>query len=127
MQKQPLLLNRAGRAYVFGSVVLTAMVVFFAIVLIEGIWRMPMLYIPGAVARFVWATLISRPALAAGGVVVVAVIVGGSAYFARRRVNALEQCVGEPKEGVTEATGVLLLLRDVTVGVVVTILEIVSD
>ena len=127
MQKQPLLLNRAGRAYVFGSVVLSAMVVLLAIVLIGGIWRMPMLYIPGAVFRYVWSTLISRPALGAGGALAVAVVIGGSAYFARRRVNALEQCVGEPKEGVTEATGVRLLLRDVTVGVVVTILEIVSD
>ncbi len=102
------------------------MVVFFAVAFIGGVWRGRLLAMPGAVFYYVWARFTSNPALAGGGAIVASAIIGGSAYWARRRVNALEQCVGEPKEGVTAGTGVLLLARDVTVGLVVTILEIVS-
>src|SRR5712691_5180240 len=118
MQKQALLLNRAGRAYILGSVVLSTMVVFFALVLIGGVWHAPLLWMPRAVLAYVRTMFDTRPAYAWGGAAIAAAIIGGSAYGARRRVNALEKCVGDPKEGVTAATGVLLLLGDVTVGLV---------
>lgn len=127
MQKQPLPLNRAGRAYILGSVVLSTMVVFLALVFIGGLWRVPLLSMPRAVFAYVRTMFETKPAFAWGGAAIAAVIIGGTAYWARRRVNALEQCVGEPKEGVTAGTGVLLLARDVTVGLVVTILELITD
>jgi hypothetical protein len=126
MRKQPLPLNRAGRAYVIGAVVLSTMVVLIAVVLIGGVWRVPLLWMPRAVFSYVWTMFTARPALAGGGALVAAAIIGGSAYWARWRVNTMEQCVGEPKEGVTAGTGVLLLARDVTIGLVVTILELVG-
>src|SRR5258708_22730143 len=126
MHKQPLPLNPAGRAYILGAILLSAMVVFFAVVLIGGLWRGPLLWMPGAVFHYVWATVTSNPALAGGGALVAAAIIGGSAYWARWRVNAMDQCVGEPKEGVTAGTGALLLARDVTIGLVTTILELIS-
>ena len=126
MHKKPLPLNAAGRAYILGAILLSAMVVFFAVALIGGLWRGPLLWMPGAVFSYVWTKFTTNPVLAGGGALVAAAIIGGSAYWARRRVNAMDQCVGEPKEGVTAGTGVLLLARDVTIGLVTTILELIT-
>jgi hypothetical protein len=78
------------------------------------------------VARAV-ARAATQPSVFWGGAAVAAVFIGVSALWARWRVKNLEKCVGEPKEGVTAMTGVLLLLGDVTKGVVVTIIEAISD
>jgi len=126
MRKHPLPLNPAGRAYILGAILLSTMVVFFVVALISGLWRGPLLWMPGAVFSYVWTTFTAKPALAGGGALVASAIIGGSAYWARWRVNTMEQCVGEPKEGVTAGTGVLLLARDVTIGLVVTILELIT-
>src|SRR5258708_5664489 len=126
MHKKPLPLNPAGRAYILGAILLSAMVVFFAVALIGGLWRGPLLGMPGAVFSYVWTKFTTKPVLAGCGALVAAAIIGGSAYWARWRVNTMEQCVGEPKEGVTAGTGVLLLARDVTIGLVTTILELIS-
>lgn len=68
-----------------------------------------------------------QPGVAWSGVAPAAAFIGVAALWARWRVKNLEKCVGEPKEGVTAMTGVLLLLGDVTKGVVVTIIEAISD
>lgn len=119
--------NVAGRAYILSAVVLAGFIVFLVLTLASGMWRAPFLAMPRAVLAYVRTMFATQPAVAWGGAAVAAVFIGVSALWARWRVNKLEKCVGEPKEGVTVVTGVLLLLGDVTKGVVVTIIEAITD
>ncbi len=127
MQAQPSPLNRAGRAYVIASLVLSSLVVLVVIALVSGLWRGSIFWLPSTVIVYSLGKFATNPLAAWIGTASAAVIIGGSAYFAWRRANKVEKFVGEPNEDVTVMTGVLLLLGDVTKGVVITIIEMISD
>jgi hypothetical protein len=127
MQESSSPLNRAGRAYVVGSLVLSSLVVFVLIALVSGLWRVSVFWMPRAVIAYSLEKFATNPLAAWISTAVAAILIGGSGYFARRRVVKVETFVGDPKTEVTAMTGVLLLLGDVTKGVVVTILEMISD
>jgi hypothetical protein len=120
-------LNRAGRAYVIGSVVLATVVILVILAFISGLWRGSLFWMPSALIVYAEGMFRTQPLYASIGAALAAIVIGGSAYLANRRVAKVETFVGEPKSDVTVATGVLLLLGDVTKGVVITILELISD
>jgi hypothetical protein len=53
------------------------------------------------------------------------VLVGGVFLFAKSRARGLKECVGGPAESIKAVTGVGLFFRDVTAGVVITIIEMI--
>jgi nitrate reductase gamma subunit len=127
MQESSSPLNRAGLGYVIGSVVLSSLVVFVLVALVSGLWRVSVFWMPRAVIAYTIGKFATNPLAAWISTAVTAILIGGSAFFARRRAVKVETFVGDPKDDVTAVTGVLLLLGDVTKGVVITIIEMISD
>jgi hypothetical protein len=125
--QQQVALNRAGRAYIIASIVLSTLVILVILALISGLWRGSLFWLPSALIGYSEGMFRTEPLYASIGAAIAVIVIGGSAYLAKRRVAKVEKFVGDPKNDVTAMTGVLMLLGDVTKGVVVTILELISD
>jgi uncharacterized membrane protein len=123
MEPQPL--NGAGRAYVLSAAVMTLLCLSILTLLFSGLWRAPLFAWPGVLLAYIHMKLLEMPAAAYGGLAGAALVLILALWFALRRARKTPELVGEQPQA-TAARGVLLLLRDFTVGAVLAILEIVS-
>lgn len=117
-------LNGAGQTYVLTAAVATVVCLSVLTLLVSGLWHAPLLAWPSVLLAYLRTKFGEMPKVVYAGLAAAALVLIVALTFAVRRARNIPQFVGEQPD-VTAAKGVLFFLRDFTIGVVVTIVELI--
>jgi len=120
MQAQPL--NRTGHAYVASAMITTAVVIGVIVMFVTGMWRASLLIWPRILFGWVTAMIAEKSVAGWAWLAAAALLIAFSAPLAAWAARHTPACV-TPQEDASALAGVGYFLRDITIGVVSLVLE----